>query len=247
MVLSDYAKQRILSLFWQGHRVSVIVDHLMLEDEISTTKQSVRLFLKRFEKYGTIARKPGSGLPLSISPAIQELVDDTMEEDDETTATQLQAKLASYNVYVSLSTILRNRLRLGWTYRGSAYCQLIRGPNKKKRVDWAQTNLHDNFDNVIWSDETTVQLETHQCHCYRKEGEKPRPKPRPKHPVKVYVWAGISKKGATEVCTFEGIMTAPLCCEILEMTLLPFIQNKFPTPATHRFMQDNDLKHAHFP
>ena len=100
---------------------------------------------------------------------------------------------------------MRNRHQLGWTYRGSAYCQLIRQQNKVKRVDWARANLHDDFENVIWSDETTVQLETHRRHCYRKEGEKPNPKPRPKHPVKVHVWAGISKKGATEVCVFEGI------------------------------------------
>lgn len=144
----------------------------------------------------------GCGLRPSLSPAMQNLIDFAMRQDDETTATQLQFKLASYNVYVSLSTILRSRCQLGWTYRGSAYCQLIRQQNKQKRVDWAQTYLHDNFDNVIWSDETTVQLETHRRHCYRKEGEKPHPKPQPKHPIKVHVWAGISKQGATEVCIF---------------------------------------------
>ena len=45
-----------------------------------------------------------------------------MQEDDETTATQLQAKLAARGCYVSLTTILRNRRQLGWVYRGSAYC-----------------------------------------------------------------------------------------------------------------------------
>ena len=87
-------------------------------------------------------------------------------------------------------------------------------------------------------DETTVQLQTHQQFCCRKEGEKPRLKPRPKHPVKIHVWAGISKKGATKACIFEGIMDAPLYCEILQKTLLPFLQEKFPLPiaTTHRFM-----------
>ena len=44
--------------------------------------------------------------------------------DDETTATQLQHLLASRNVYVSLSTILRNWRQLGWVYRGSAYYKM---------------------------------------------------------------------------------------------------------------------------
>ena len=157
--------------------------------------------------------------------------------------TQLQAKLASLGVYVSLATIVRNRVQLGWTYHGSAYCQLICHQNKEKRLEWVRTYLHDNFDDVIWSDETNVQLETHRCHYYRKLGEKTRSKPRAKHPTKVPVWAGISRKGATEVCIFEGIMAAPIYCEILQQKLLPFIQEHF-SPNHHRFMQDNDPKHT---
>ena len=215
-----------------------------MEDHIQSTKQGVRHFLKHYRQTNSIVRKPGSGLPPKLSPQLQRLIEDTMRRNDETTATQLQAMLASENIYVSLATIVRNRASLGWTYRGSAYCQLIRQVNKQKRLDWARTHIGDNFSNVIWTDETTVQIETHKRFCYRKEGQKPRFKPRPKHPVKVHVWAGISKQGATEVCIFEGIMCAPLYCDILEGTLLPFIAQKFPSPMEHRFMQDNDPKHT---
>lgn len=56
MVMSQYTKQRILSLAWKGYKVSAIVECLVLEDGIRTTKQGVRQFLKRYAKYKTIAR-----------------------------------------------------------------------------------------------------------------------------------------------------------------------------------------------
>ena len=88
------------------------------------------------------------------------------------------------------------------------------------------------FQDVIWTDETSVQMETHRrFHCY-KHGQKPRYKPRPKHPVKVHVWAGISWRGAT----------APIYKRILDQYLVPFIHGVYLTG--HRFMQDNDPKHT---
>ena len=65
---------------------------------------------------------------------------------------------------------------------------------------------------------------------------------RAKHPVKVHLWAGISLRGATGICIFDGIMNALLYIDILDQTLLPYIQEVYP--EKHRFMQDNDPKHT---
>ena len=59
MVFSDYTKQRILSLHWQGHKVSAIVEHLVLEDGIRVSKVGVQRFIKCYNTQGTIARQPG--------------------------------------------------------------------------------------------------------------------------------------------------------------------------------------------
>ena len=151
--------------------------------------------------------------------------------------------LEGAGVSVSMSTVLKGRRSLGWTSRGTAYCQLVRAANREKRLRWAQEHIGASFNDVIWTDETSVQLETHRRFCCRKRGQKPRYKPRPKHPVKVHVWAGISWNGATKVCIFEGIMDAELYCQIiLDGFLVPFIQTVYP--LHHKFMQDNDPKHT---
>ena len=67
---------------------------------------------------------------------------------------------------------------------------------------------------------------------------------RPKHPIKVHVWASISRKGRTGICVFEGKMNAELYVEILNNTLLPFIEKVLPD---HRLFQDNDPKHTNVP
>ena len=166
-----------------------------------------------------------------------------MRINDETTATQLYDILLRHGISISHSTVLRSRQQLGWTFHGSACCQLIRDANKAKRLEWARQHTSDDFANVIWTDEASVQLETHRKRCYRKAGECPKPKPRPKHPIKVHVWAGISMEGATDICIFTGIMNAEFYVSILQQCLLPFLQRKF-ADKEHRFMQDNDPKHV---
>lgn len=181
MAYSEYTKQRILSYWFQGQKAASIA--LKLKDEgIIVSRVGVWKFVKRYQLNGTIHRRPGSGRPSKITADVLRIVDAKMAEDDETTAVQLQKLLAEKGHQLSLHTILRSRTRLGWTFRGSAYCQLIRDANKVKRLEWArqylQASQNDGFRDVVWTDECTVQLETHRRHSCRRKGQLPRPKPR---------------------------------------------------------------------
>jgi len=94
-----------------------------------------------------------------------EIVESKMREDDITTAYQLHALLLLHSCNISKRTVLCCHSQLGWTFRGSAYCQLIRHTNKVKRLEWAREHLNDSFDNVVWTDECLVQLESHKRFC----------------------------------------------------------------------------------
>lgn len=178
MVYTSYKKLRILHYHAQGYKPYTIVKVLEKEEGLKMSRFGVAKFLKHYEEMGTISRKPGSGRPSKVTEEIKLIVEEQMKKDDETTAYQLHSLLVSKGYSISLKTILRCRISLGWTFRGSAYCQLIRDVNKQKRLAWALQYQDDSFNNVIWTDESTIQLENHRRFCCRKKGEPAKPKPR---------------------------------------------------------------------
>ena len=204
---SKYKRQRIVFLWHDGFKAATVAK-ILAKENLPATRQGIQKFLKKYTECGTIGRKEGSGRKSKITAEVRRLVDEKMMEDDETTAKELKKMLAEHGHHVGETTALKCRTELGWTRRGSAYCQMIREVNKVKRLEWAKKNKGDDFSNAIFSDETTVQIETHRRFCCTKSGLKPRYKPRPKHPTKVHVWAAISKKGRSGVCK---LLTAQCC------------------------------------
>lgn len=180
-MLSSYSKLRIVAHFMAGNGASKI-QQLLQDEGIIVSRVSIWRFLNRYKRTGTIARKEGSGRPTKVTPQVLATVEEQMNKDDETTALQLHKILNDkLGVAINVRTILRCRKALGWTFRGSAYCQLIREANKQARLEWARRYIdecEDGFLDVIWSDESTVQLESHKRYCCRKKGCRPRNKPR---------------------------------------------------------------------
>lgn len=180
---SEYKLQRILHHKLRGFRAPTIC-RLLEEEGLRASRVGIAKFLRKFQETGNIGRKLGSGRPSKVTAEIKAFVEQRMRVDDETTAVQLHALLTAHGYNVSLRTILRCRTSLGWTFRGSKYCQLIREVNKVKRLEWAKLHIRESFeptevfDDVIWTDECSVQLESHRRFCCRKKGEPPKNKPR---------------------------------------------------------------------
>ena len=165
-----------------------------------------------------------------------------MRECDQLTARNLLACLCEKwpDLVVSLITVKQARRQLGWIAGRPKYCQLVQ---EEKRLKWCQDMIakKESFDDVIFTDECSVQLDSHGKLCFRMKKEPRKLKPRPKHPVKVHIWGGISKHGATLLVMFTGIMNAEGYCIVLDQGLMPFVQNK---SYRYRFQQDNDPKHV---
>ncbi len=164
MVFSDYTKAWIAYLYARGNRAPTL--QLLLTDEgICCSRQGVRNFINRYEETGCFNRALGSGRPSKVTADVRRLVETQMQKDDETSAYQLFRMLNEGGYNLSLQTILRCRKSLGWAFRGSAYCQLIRHAIKIKCLDFVKAIIDGELENVIYTDECTVQLETHRRFC----------------------------------------------------------------------------------
>ena len=78
------------------------------------------------------------------------MIDQQMTKDDESTGMELQKILAKDGIVVSARTALSWRNQLGWTYKGTSYCQMIRDANKEKQLAWAREHKGLNFEDVVY-------------------------------------------------------------------------------------------------
>ena len=244
--LSSYLRERIVALWEEGKKVLEIVMTLESEEK-RTSRATVRRWVFRWRTNRGLRDRHRSGRLSKITAEIGSFVEAKLQEDDEITSVELQRLISrKFSINISAPTIRRHiRMHLKWVVVRTRFGPMISDKNKAKRSTFAQMCLdtEDSFDNVIWTDESSVQLTRHSQTMRVKMGKERVLKPAAKHAVKVHVWAGISKRGATNICVFDQIMDGGLYTQILDQYLLPFLEKQFPG-TEYRCMQDNDPKHT---
>ena len=243
--LNPYVRQRIVFLKTDGKTVGEIVG-ILSEEGFPTTAQTVRRWIQRWETGEGLQDFRRSGRRPKITAEMGVFLNNRLKEDDELSSRELAYLLnKEYSIIISSSAIRAHlRQNLKWKVVRTRFGPMISETNKINRKAFALKCLQskDEFNDVIWTDESSVQLRRHADYMRVQVGKERMLKPQAKHALKVNVWAGISKRGATKICIFDSIMDADLYIEILKDHLLPFLKDTFADG--YKFMQDNDPKHT---
>ena len=186
--LFQFVRNRIVSLKSSGVSILKITQILEKEEGIKTLRFAVGQFIVRYQRTGSIADAQRSGRNPILSVHDRNFIDEQMSNNDELTSSELQNRLLEERgVSVSSATVRNVRRKIGWKHDRARYCQLIREPNKIKRLSFCLKALRDKdrFEDAIFTDETSVEIQQYTRYCFRKGGSLPKRKGRPKHPLKV--------------------------------------------------------------
>lgn len=191
---SYYLRECIVQLSKQYKGKALVA--VLHEEGFNVSSLGAYYVLKCFKETGSIFDRPRSGRPTILSGEALRMIDEWLHENDEMTTTELMQKLNEMDHHASRATVGRARFKLNWSAKPTRYCQLIREVNKYKCVEFCQNLLAsaENFDNIIFTDETVIQLVPAKRKIFHKKGEIRKYRPKAKRPAKVYLWAGISKK-----------------------------------------------------
>ena len=125
-----------------------------------------------------------------------EVIREVFRNDPYATSTDVRKQLAIHGTEVSVATVKKAIKTAGYVNSEPRYCQLIRNANQEKWVDFCNSliEVNDALDNIIFTDECSVQLHNNKTTSYRRKGMLTPYMGKPKHPLKVHVWGGISRK-----------------------------------------------------
>jgi AraC-like DNA-binding protein len=189
--IPPYIRRRIVALSESGLNNCKIRDTLIREDNVQISRPGISLFLKRYNATGVIDdqnRRNCANERKKLRDEHLRFIDDTMSDDREKSASEVSRVVRQrFGITVSDSTIKRARQKLGWKRRAVKYCQQVRIANKPKRLEFAVrcVTTNEQFQDVVFTDETTVKIQNSINYSFWKDGEEIRQRPKPKHPYQV--------------------------------------------------------------
>lgn len=249
MRLTRYERERIVRVV-DSYPTYASAWRQLRHEGIKVDVNTVSNTWRRYAQTGTVAYRVPPGRPARLISLLSDYVETRMDDNNETTAGEISAMIyRDLGLKVSAATVKEIRRRMGWSNCSVKYAQMVRVQNRAPRVEYSIqiTQGLRRFENVVFTDECSVQLECNRRRCFVKNGNRLMSiRSKAKHPLKVHVWAGISADGGTCLAIFDGKirMDSKFYCKILKKCYLPFRESWIARHGTPCYLQhDNDPKH----
>lgn len=143
--------------------------------------------------------------------------------DKPKTTEQIADILSSKGTKVSYVTVSRRLKEYSVRWKCLLKKPLLSQPQIDRRLKWANDNLDRDWSRVIFSDESTFEVNCPVTRAWQFRGI-PKIYRTVKHPVKVNVWGCFSSKGFGKLVIIAGTLESKQMVEIYKNGLLPSAQ-----------------------
>ncbi|KAK3540275.1 hypothetical protein QTP70_029394, partial [Hemibagrus guttatus] len=244
--LSKDTRNNIVDLHQAGKTESAI------GKQLGVKKSTVGAIIRKWETYKTTDNLPPSGAPRKISPRGVKMITRTVSKNPRTTRGDLVNDLQRAGTKVTKATISNTLRRQGLKSCSARRVPLLKPVHVRARLKSAREHLDDpeeDWENVIWSDETKIELfgKNSTCRVWRRKNAELHPKntiPTVKHGGgNIMLWGCFSAKGPGRLIRVKERMNGAMYREILSKNLLPSAR-ALKMRRGWVFQHDNDPKHT---
>jgi len=213
---------------------------------------TIGAIVRKWKKCGSTHDLQRTGRPLKISPRSSKWIARKVQQNPFTTRGELQKDLEKAGTSVSKDTISRNLNSKGLHSRSPRKTPLLKKSHVNARLKFVEKyqDMSPMFwKNVLWSDETKIELFGHNTstRVWRKVGEEYKSNntiPTVKFGGgSIMVWGCFASDGVGEIEVIEGRMDGSKYREILERNVKKSA-SALSLGSDFHFQQDNDPKHT---
>ncbi|KAK3520719.1 hypothetical protein QTP70_030601, partial [Hemibagrus guttatus] len=244
--LSKDTRNKIVDLHQAGKTESAI------GKQLGVKKSTVGAIIRKWKTYKTTDNLPRSGAPRKISPCGVKMITRTVSKNPRTTRGDLVNDLQRAGTKVTKATISNTLRRQGLKSCSARRVPLLKPVHVRARLKFAREHLDDpeeDWENVIWSDETKIELfgKNSTCRVWRRKNAELHPKntiPTVKHGGgNIMLWGCFSAKGPGRLIRVKERMNGAMYREILSKNLLPSAR-ALKMKRGWVFQHDNDPKYT---
>lgn len=243
---SSDVRQAIVDLHIKGKGYRVIGKQLNLHP------CTVGSIVRKWKEQDSTVNRPRTGAPRKLSSRAVSRIVRFVEKHPRATRKELVQDLQTADIEVTPQTVSNALRQHGLRSCSARKVPLLKKTHVEARLKFANDHLYKPtsfWNNIIWSDETKIELFGLNSHrkVWRKKGEAYKPKntiPTVKHGGgNIMIWGCFSSQGTGRLHVIEGRMDGAMYRDILAKNLSASAKD-LKMKRGWTFQQDNDPKHT---
>ncbi|CAF2995742.1 unnamed protein product [Rotaria sp. Silwood2] len=208
------------------------------------SEETVRNWLEKYETTGDVEVVQKSGRKRSTTEKQDVIIQSMVDQHPTESVGQIAFRLSKKGIKISETTLRRRFKEAGVQSMKPTSKSLLTNDHIKKRLEWATQHQDVDWNQIVFTDESSFHMKQVIRRVWKKRGEKYYVL-TVKHPVKIHVWGCFSKHGFGKLILFKQSLNSNFMCKIYKNGLLPSVKKWFgDNNYNWKLLEDNDPKHT---